>query len=159
MPFLMHVRSLHATIGMISCLNWQLCTLQLLAPLPQLHGAVTLNNLPCATQLPYQPRLACPAPTCHPTTSCDLSPLALLQDIDGRATKLDKFKGKTVLVVNLASACGFTPQYTELQELYQKYQSKGLVVLGFPVRLTHSLRQRTAYWKWLIANRQQCNAC
>jgi glutathione peroxidase len=56
-----------------------------------------------------------------------------LQDIDGRPTKLDKYKGKVVLVVNLASACGFTPQYAELQELYQKYSSKGLVVLGFPV--------------------------
>jgi glutathione peroxidase len=51
-------------------------------------------------------------------------------------TKLDKYKGKVVLVVNLASACGFTPQYSELQELYNKYQSKGLVVLGFPVSCT-----------------------
>jgi glutathione peroxidase len=56
-----------------------------------------------------------------------------LQDIDGRPTKLDKYKGKVVLVVNLASACGFTPQYAELQELFQRYSSKGLVVLGFPV--------------------------
>lgn len=55
-----------------------------------------------------------------------------VQDIDGRATKMDKYKGKVVLVVNLASACGFTPQYAELQDLYQKYSSKGLVVLGFP---------------------------
>eukprot|EP00882_Tetradesmus_deserticola_P007607 GHRQ01008012.1.p1 GENE.GHRQ01008012.1~~GHRQ01008012.1.p1 ORF type:complete len:200 (+),score=66.62 GHRQ01008012.1:509-1108(+) len=55
-----------------------------------------------------------------------------VQDIDGRTTKLDKYKGKVVLVVNLASACGFTPQYAELQELYQRYSSKGLVVLGFP---------------------------
>lgn len=54
------------------------------------------------------------------------------QDIDGKPTRLDKFKGKVVLVVNLASACGFTPQYTELQELYAKYSSKGLVVVGFP---------------------------
>jgi glutathione peroxidase len=46
---------------------------------------------------------------------------------------MDKYKGKVVLVVNLASACGFTPQYAELQELYQRYSSKGLVVLGFPV--------------------------
>jgi hypothetical protein len=56
-----------------------------------------------------------------------------LQDIDGRPTKMDKYKGKVVLVVNLASTCGFTPQYAELQDLYQKYSSKGLVVLGFPV--------------------------
>lgn len=57
----------------------------------------------------------------------------LPQDIDGKPTKLERYKGKAVLVVNLASACGFTPQYAELQELYQKYSSKGLVVLGFPV--------------------------
>eukprot|EP00877_Chromochloris_zofingiensis_P000005 jgi/Chrzof1/10004/Cz04g23200.t1 len=45
---------------------------------------------------------------------------------------LSKYKGKVVLVVNLASACGFTPQYAELQALYDKYSSKGLVILGFP---------------------------
>lgn len=54
-----------------------------------------------------------------------------VQDIDGRPAKLNKYKGKVVLVVNLASACGFTPQYTELQELQNKY-SKGFTVLGFP---------------------------
>lgn len=55
-----------------------------------------------------------------------------LQDIDGRDLQLSKYKGKVVLVVNVASACGFTPQYTELAELYNKYKSKGLVVLGAP---------------------------
>jgi glutathione peroxidase len=55
-----------------------------------------------------------------------------VKDIDGRATNLSQYKGKVVLVVNLASACGFTPQYSELQELYNKYQKQGLVVLGFP---------------------------
>ena len=54
------------------------------------------------------------------------------QDIDGKDTPLSKFQGKVALVVNLASACGFTPQYAELQGLYNKYNSKGLVVLGFP---------------------------
>lgn len=51
---------------------------------------------------------------------------------------LSKYKGKVVLVVNLASACGFTPQYAELQALYDKYSSKGLVILGFPVSCTKS---------------------
>lgn len=55
-----------------------------------------------------------------------------VKDIDGRSVNLNKFKGKVCLVVNLASACGFTPQYTELQELYKKYNAKGLTVLGFP---------------------------
>ncbi|KAG1678963.1 hypothetical protein FOA52_013026 [Chlamydomonas sp. UWO 241] len=55
-----------------------------------------------------------------------------VKDIDNKVVKLDKFKGKVVLVVNLASSCGFTPQYTELEQLFKKYKSKGLVVAGFP---------------------------
>jgi len=55
-----------------------------------------------------------------------------VKDIDGKAVPLDKFKGKVVLVVNLASQCGFTPQYTELEALYKKHQKAGLVVVGFP---------------------------
>lgn len=55
-----------------------------------------------------------------------------VKDIDGKSVSLDKYSGKVVLVVNLASACGFTPQYTELQQLYEKYAKQGLVVIGFP---------------------------
>ena len=54
------------------------------------------------------------------------------QDIDGRDLKLSKYAGKVVLVCNVASACGFTPQYKGLAELYDKYSSKGFVVLGAP---------------------------
>ncbi len=52
--------------------------------------------------------------------------------IDGKPLDLKHFAGKAVLVVNVASYCGFTPQYTDLQELHETYGPKGLVVLGVP---------------------------
>ncbi len=52
--------------------------------------------------------------------------------IDGQTLPLSSFKGKSVLVVNTASQCGFTPQYTQLEEIWQKYKDKGFVVLGVP---------------------------
>jgi len=45
---------------------------------------------------------------------------------------LEKYKGQVVLVVNVASKCGFTPQYTGLEELFEKYQAQGFTILGFP---------------------------
>lgn len=56
----------------------------------------------------------------------------VMKDIDGKDVKLEKFRGKVALIVNVASQCGYTPQYTGLQAVYQKYKDKGLVVLGFP---------------------------
>ena len=52
--------------------------------------------------------------------------------LDGRQTTFEEFAGKTVLVVNVASRCGLTPQYEALEELQKKYASKGFTVLGMP---------------------------
>jgi len=55
-----------------------------------------------------------------------------LVTIDGKPQKMDIYRGKTLLIVNVASECGFTPQYTGLQALYDKFKDRGFVVLGFP---------------------------
>ena len=52
--------------------------------------------------------------------------------INGKPLALSQFKGKVMLIVNTASACGFTPQFAGLEELHEAYGKKGLVVLGFP---------------------------
>ena len=53
-------------------------------------------------------------------------------DIHGQTVKLEQFRGKPLLIVNTASACGFTPQFAGLQALHEAYADQGLVVLGFP---------------------------
>jgi len=55
-----------------------------------------------------------------------------LNSIDGQPVPLAQFKGQVVLIVNVASRCGFTPQYAGLEALYEKYKDRGFVVLGFP---------------------------
>jgi len=55
-----------------------------------------------------------------------------LPSIDGQSMPLSNFKGKVVLLVNVASRCGFTPQYKGLEALYERYKDQGLVILGFP---------------------------
>lgn len=53
-------------------------------------------------------------------------------NLQGEEVKMEIYRGKTVVVVNTASQCGFTPQLAGLEDLYEKYKDKGLVILGFP---------------------------
>ncbi|MEK2689848.1 glutathione peroxidase [Bdellovibrio sp. GT3] len=55
-----------------------------------------------------------------------------VKDSAGRDISLEKYKGQVVLVVNVASKCGFTPQYKGLEEVYEKFKDQGFVILGFP---------------------------
>lgn len=55
-----------------------------------------------------------------------------VKDIDGNTKDLSTYIGKTILIVNVASKCGLTPQYKGLQAIYEKHQSKGFEILGFP---------------------------
>lgn len=68
-----------------------------------------------------------------PAAATSDSPLSFkARDIDGNEVDLAKYKGKVVLIVNVASRCGYTPQYEQLQALHTKYGKDGLQVLGFP---------------------------
>ena len=53
-------------------------------------------------------------------------------DLDGSPLNLSKYKSKVIVVVNVASQCGFTNQYEDMQKIWEKYQSKGVIVLGIP---------------------------
>jgi glutathione peroxidase len=55
-----------------------------------------------------------------------------ISSIDGQQVSLDSYKGKVVLLVNVASKCGFTPQYAALEAVYEKYKDRGLVIVGVP---------------------------
>jgi glutathione peroxidase len=69
-------------------------------------------------------------PTDKPAESTPLQ--FTVKDLDGKDVNLADFKGKVVLIVNVASKCGNTPQYKPLEEMYEKYKDQGLVILGFP---------------------------
>lgn len=55
-----------------------------------------------------------------------------VEDIDGKAVDLKRYRGKALLIVNTASECGYTPQYADLEKLHREYRDRGLVVLAFP---------------------------
>ncbi len=99
------------------------------------------STLLLATALPLSLALACEAaPGAQPAagaaaaaSTTKAAPLDfVVTDIDGKAVDLKSLRGKVLLVVNVASECGYTPQYAELQQLYASYKDKGLVILGFP---------------------------
>src|SRR4029450_7918103 len=71
-----------------------------------------------------------------PARAEDKKPSSVLdftvEDMDGKKVDLSQYKGKVVMIVNVASKCGNTPQYKQLQEAWEKNKDKGLVILGFP---------------------------
>jgi len=87
-----------------------------------------------ATEAPPSP--AKPATQETPTMAASSVSPAIwetpIKTLDGKPTTLGAYKGKALLVVNVASKCGLTPQYTQLEDLQKKYESQGFTVLGFP---------------------------
>ena len=75
-------------------------------------------------------------PTQTPAKAHDNQPAGpldfVVKTIDGKQQDLSEYKGKVVMIVNVASKCGYTPQYEQLEAIYKKYADRGFVILGFP---------------------------
>jgi len=98
-------------------------------------GAIALTGITLLAKPAYPTDVIKP-PTKAPAVSKDNKPAGPLdfkvQDINGKETNLSQYKGKVVMIVNVASKCGYTPQYEQLEAVYKKYADKGFVILGFP---------------------------
>jgi glutathione peroxidase len=78
-----------------------------------------------------------------------------LNSIDGKPTPLADYKGKVVLLVNVASQCGYTPQYSALEAIYEKYKDQGFVILGFPANNFGAQEPGTMYSKISVKGADQ----
>ena len=90
-----------------------------------LAGRLVAADAPAAPTPPAAPTALAEKPMTNVLTFA-------LKDINGQDAPLKQYEGKVLLLVNVASKCGLTPQYKQLQEVYTKYQPQGLVILGFP---------------------------
>ena len=99
-------------------------------------GILGLGAAAALVAKPTFPENVVKDPTNAPTQSKDDKPAGPLdftvKNIDGKEQKLSDYKGKVVMIVNVASKCGFTKQYTQLEAVYKKYADRGFVILGFP---------------------------
>lgn len=90
-------------------------------------------RLSLAVWLALSPGLAAAAPKTPQTKETPVGAHQFtVTTIDGRSKSLADYKGQALLIVNVASECGFTPQYKDLEALHQRYKDRGLAVLGFP---------------------------
>jgi glutathione peroxidase len=98
-------------------------------------GVVAMTGAALLAKPEYLPNVV-KAPTSTPAVAKDgniAGPLDFtVKDIHGKDAKLSEYKGKVVMIVNVASKCGYTPQYKALEAVYKKYADKGFVILGFP---------------------------
>jgi glutathione peroxidase len=104
--------------------------------LPKIFAAVAMLALTASAFGKAEQITIVKEPTKEPAVAKDNQPASALdikvQDINGKDADLSQYKGKVVMIVNVASKCGFTPQYEGLEALYKKYADKGFVILGFP---------------------------
>jgi len=81
-----------------------------------------------------------------------------MDDIDGKPVNLGQYKGKALLVVNTASFCGNTPQYTELEAIYEQYHDKGFEILAFPATISASRNRNERGDQGLLPDEIQASA-